>query len=153
MILENCPKCGDKLNFLQSSGRLICSSCKWINQDQTKKETENNSVIKQKDEEKHSNNNSFSSVRVIDKDQKFIKIFFRNKSVNTTGKILFVVGFVTMLLGLGYDTTVCSDRAEYIDYCFDRTHNIGKLNTRSNIVNVGGFLCVAGCVLFSKLQD
>lgn len=154
MTTENCPKCGDKLNALQSSGRKVCPSCKWISQSQTTNEINSVSEPKnEKSEQKIESNSSVASTQVIDKDRKFIKIFFRNETINTTGRILFVIGLVMMLLGLGYDTTVCSDRGEYIDYCFDRTHNIGKLNTRSNIVNVGGFICVAGCVLFGKLQD
>ncbi len=149
MNLENCPKCEDKLNTLQPSGRLICPSCKWV-QSKSVNQIKSNSVPEQKNEviEKETEKKiSFSSNQEINKDHKFIKIFFRDESINTTGRILFIIGFLTMLLGLGYDTTTCDYSYGIETGC---THNIGLLNNRSNIVNFGGFLCVSGCVLFGK---
>ncbi len=140
MNSETCPKCGSKLNTLQSSGRQICPSCKWANQ------TNNNTGV----EETKNSNNELLEQKPIAKKQNFVNGLFSDRSNNLTGRGFFLLGLVVMFFGVGYDTTVCNDSSEFSSVCLSRAHNIGLLNTRSNIVSIGGFICVSGCILFTK---
>ncbi|HLP87677.1 MAG TPA: hypothetical protein VK184_03590 [Nostocaceae cyanobacterium] len=67
------------------------------------------------------------------------KNLFTTKNLNTAGKVFFVVGLL-MMIGtfFGYNTVVCRDGCNY---------NIGLLNEKSNLINIGGFLFLGGCVL------
>lgn len=143
MKSENCPKCGDKLSILQSSNRQICPSCKWTNQTKNKTEVEENKI----------NNDSFGNQVAIAKVSSISNGIFSDRSNKLTGRVFFLLGLVVMFFGLSYDTTVCNDSSEFSSVCLSRTHNIGLLNTRSNIVNIGGFLCVSGCILIAKFKD
>lgn len=63
--------------------------------------------------------------------------------------IMVVIGECIMLFTLFfYDTTVCYNNNGSIS-C---THDIGLLNNKSNLITIGGFLFLGGCVL-SKNQD
>jgi hypothetical protein len=141
MNSEACPKCGEKLNILQSSGRQICPSCKWNNQS-------GNSNFEV--EEKKNSSYGLIEQNAITEKLNFVDGLFSDHSNKLTGKIFFLLGLVVMLFGLGYDTTVCNGTSEFSSSCLSRTHNIGLLNTRSNIVNIGGFICVSGCILLTK---
>ena len=156
IALETCPKCGTKLSNLQTSGRLICPSCKWVEPKSTNK-TQSNSVLKNKTEfskdkiEEEIKKEEVSNQNPKDNyDTNFFKIFFRDESTQKTGKILSIIGFIIMLIGLRYDTTTCDNDFGIRTSC---THNIGLLNNRSNLVNFGGFIFLSGCILFSKPQD
>lgn len=143
MNSENCPKCGDKLSILQSSNRQICPSCKWTNQTKNKTEVEENKF----------SSNSLVNQSTITKVSNLSNGIFSDHSNKLTGRVFFLLGLVVMFFGLGYETTICNDSSEFSSACLSRTHNIGLLNTRSNIVNIGGFLCVSGCILIATFKD
>jgi ribosomal protein L37E len=60
---------------------------------------------------------------------------------NQLGAVFVVVGAIAMFYGLGMDASTCQLSG------LDCVNNIGRLNSRSNVVNIGGFLMVAGAVL------
>lgn len=156
MALETCPKCEKKLSNLQTSGRLICPSCKWV-QPKSTNQIQSDSVLKHKtesfkekiEEEIKEKEISFPNQK-NNSDSNFFKIFFRDESTQKTGKILSIIGFIIMVIGLTYDTTTCDNSFGIKTSC---THNIGLLNNRSNLVNFGGFICLSGCILFNKSRD
>lgn len=146
MNLEICPKCESLLNTLSSSGRQICSSCKWTEPvEKTTTELKKNYFQVDKDGERQSK----EEIPKPNNSQKESVTKTEQKSNNAGAIILFVLGVIVTFSGLNYDTTSCDYNYGIKSGC---VHNTGLLNDRSNIVNVGGFLCVCGCVLFSKHQ-
>jgi hypothetical protein len=59
--------------------------------------------------------------------------------MNVAGSILLILGFSLVAYGLAM-----SGAPQYSD-----TLNIGLLNDKSNIVNIGGFCFVSGIILFA----
>ena len=151
MDIQNCPKCDTKLNTLSPNGRSFCPSCKWMERSEGKETLKKNNIVK-------------DNVNVQDTPRKYSLLSEKAKAnnpeiinnlfdsiqmdIDIASKLLSLSGLVIMLYGgMAFDTTNCSSTSSYFESC---THNIGLLNTRSNIVNIGGFLCVSGCVLFGK---
>ncbi|MGL5804587.1 MAG: hypothetical protein ACRC11_03970 [Xenococcaceae cyanobacterium] len=148
MALETCPKCEKKLHPpLKSTGRQVCSSCGWSDK------TISSEQLNNSNEEK---TNDIVLARLdpilkylqdkldkIDKSEQinYTKRGFSNWIFNNCNKI-FIIGIIIMLLGLFMDTTVCGEEGLYKG-C---THNLGKLNERSNVVNLGGFIAVCGSI-------
>ena len=172
--MAKCPKCeGEELIVLQSSGRQLCRSCGWSS-NQPINETEDTRVstsqpepsapleskpfvsleseptIPSKPEQSVSTENFSPPSNPFtnepgDNEPNNSK-YLPTVNDNRMGILLFIIGIITMLGGLGMDTTVCSSNGKYsiFESC---THNIGKLNSRSNVVNTGGFIAVCGAVL------
>ena len=150
MDIQNCPKCDTKLNTLSPNGRSFCPSCKWMERSEAKKTLEKNNIVKdnvivQDTPRKF----SLLSEKAKANNHEIINNLFDNIQIGITSKLLSLSGLIIMLYGgMFFDTTNCSSSgSSYFESC---THNLGLLNTRSNIVNIGGFLCVSGCVLFGK---
>lgn len=64
---------------------------------------------------------------------------------NTWGWILLVIGIFTAITGHGKETTVC-DNEYFRSSCI---HNNGLLNDKTNQINTGGFLALAGVILLA----
>lgn len=79
-----------------------------------------------------------------------IEGLFSDNSQRQAGKIFFLLGILALFGGLSYKTSVCSDRSEFSSRCLSEIHNLGLLNDRSNIVNIGGFLLISGSILVSR---
>ena len=153
MNYDSCPKCDGSLGILQSTGRQVCSSCKWI---EPVKKTSNQEDINSQsnvdswESEAKKEQENYSSEQIVNNNQKESIIQSEQKDSNSGAKTLFIIGILVTLYGLNYDTTTCD-----YDYGFKSgcTHNIGLLNDRSNIVNIGGFLGVCGCILSTKSKN
>ncbi|MDJ0902217.1 MAG: hypothetical protein QNJ55_25785 [Xenococcus sp. MO_188.B8] len=140
MNYEFCPKCDGSLNILQSSGRQICSSCKW-----TEPIEKTTTKLKKKYFQIDVEENQPNTEEISNDDQQKSILEIKQNSGSGGAVVLFVIGFIMMLSGLFYDTTTCS--SSYGTGC---THNIGLIHESSNILNFGGFLCICGCVLNVK---
>lgn len=156
MDIQNCPKCNTQLNSLSSSGRSFCPSCKWMERSEVKETPEKKNIVNDGRMTKDIEKKSLLSQEAKAKNSELVNKLlmssnnlFEDKQIAMTSKLISLSGLVIMLYGgMFFDTTNCSSSgSSYFESC---THNIGLLNTRSNIVNIGGFLCVSGCVLFGK---
>ena len=150
MDIQNCPKCDTLLNTLSPSGRSFCPSCKWMEPSEPKETPQKNNIVNDNTAvEIVENKFSLLSEKAKANNPEFINNLFDSIQIGITSKLLSLSGLVIMLYGgMFFDTTNCSNsESSYFKSC---THNIGLLNTRSNIVSIGGFLCVSGCVLFGK---
>lgn len=150
--MAKCSKCeGEGLTILQSSGRQLCRLCGWSSTKHINEAKDPGDSNSKTEPSIHSELFSPSSNTSINETEdtktnsplKYLTTF----SNNGTGITLFTIGIIIMIGGLGMDTTVCSKEGYLFESC---THNIGKLNTRSNIVNAGGFIAVCGAVLARK---
>lgn len=130
---QTCPQCQQKVISL-NSGKLICRACGWSD-----KKTEISPQTKLPSFSK--NQFKISSIS---------KIFF-NSHNNLVGKFFFYLGLIMIISSSFYDTAVC-ERSEY-SFSLSCTHNIGLLNEKSNLINIGGFLFIGGCILMTNIQD
>lgn len=63
----------------------------------------------------------------------------------TWGSILLAIGILIILTGYTKDTTICDD--EY--FRVGCTHNNGLLSNKTNQINIGGFIALAGVILLA----
>jgi hypothetical protein len=154
--LQTCPKCEKELARL-NSGTLICRSCGWTSK--KKKPTVNQSQSAASNQETTESSTPSSSIPPLTNNQPLpqkpnlpvnLKGLFGQKSLHSAGKLFFFLGLIVMFAGSQYDTTVCERDSFFPINC---SHNIGLLNHKSNLINIGGFLFVGGCFLLTNTKE
>ncbi len=133
--LENCPKCQGSIITL-NTGKLVCRSCGWTSSNKTE--------INDYSRGENINETDLTNIKSVVYTLYKNNTLFSSSSLAGGGKLLFFLGLLTMIITFfAYETAIC-DKGSYSKDC---TYNIGLLNEKSNLINLGGFIFLGGCIL------